>query len=1012
MLDSDIVEMTPELSESSTPPINSPHTSPSAKDHSEPNVADNSISSNGRRSSITAVGEVQQDGATMKNAVLTATDRVQEELSSASPLPVTPNESHNAQLSNPGPRGWGGDSIGSLNGNVTNMEELLKLSLKNDKLHLKAVVDGKYELVLAGRGTRHVILPRFWDELFQPGWTIEIFFKDLTHFGPAPPNYTTTSHVEVYENKVAYTVEYRLKGKGSRSSEHPGLICRKHYIESVSLNARTGHFTGTVEKELKDDQSTKVFPFEEVKVIALAPLITRPVTISGPEPLWLENLKVHPDDEIFHTTLLIGSPFVLNLLRSIVEYISLSQPPPPYNDPRSLFTRFRDGEFRYPFQDLYFHKNDLLNYKNDTTGARSKHSAEYNAKLDSHIDILVDYLYRQPAIPLKESEDLQSKNVPTTTFAGFWFLMKPGTDVYVRDDNGDLNAFVIDRVYGGVLEGGYAGTSTVSSYNVIVWHLIFDGKVFKRSPKIVEVPPFDNECEIRSLPIYPTRFEDNADGGKTRQALIQRGRKYFAYCKKPTFLEYTGQGLKPGYKNYTRARVVMEHASQPWKGMGFEDSDLLRAFSIPVPASLPPPPPGPPPPPSSLPRQPNRLTLGLNVRIPRCECHECESSPSPNVYTVSRYGSYDNINPTKVDKLGEHQYLICASHMFGFIIKDRAYVIALDLLDLHKLSEPIITEHAIDKLVLKPEKTKDSIKAVAKTYTDRKAQLGTFSADFIHGKGEGQILLLHGPPGTGKTLTAESVAEFCRRPLLSITAADLGHEPETLEPNLLDFLKKATDWDAIVLLDEADVYLESRSIHDLKRNSIVSSKLSSVTRLSANLITNTVFLRALDYFEGILFLTTNRVGSFDEAFLSRIHISIGYSPLDDEARQKIWDNLFDKLKDEAEAGGLEISVQYDAKELVRRSSALRELKWNGREIWNGFQTAVALAVYDARIAREKDENYTKPPQVTDKHMRQIVDMSSAFKEYIKNTHDGKNASAMAYSFGLRDDGSEARGWED
>lgn len=68
------------------------------------------------------------------------------------------------------------------------------------------------------------------------------------------------------------------------------------------------------------------------------------------------------------------------------------------------------------------------------------------------------------------------------------------------------------------------------------------------------------------------------------------------------------------------------------------------------------------------------------------------------------------------------------------------------------------------------------------------------------------------------------MAEYTGRPLLSITAADLGHEPVTLEHNLLRFFRDAKKWNAIVLLDEADVYLETRASHDLRRNSIVSSK--------------------------------------------------------------------------------------------------------------------------------------------------------------------------------------------
>lgn len=152
--------------------------------------------------------------------------------------------------------------------------------------------------------------------------------------------------------------------------------------------------------------------------------------------------------------------------------------------------------------------------------------------------------------------------------------------------------------------------------------------------------------------------------------------------------------------------------------------------------------------------------------------------------------------------------------------------------------------HAIDKLVMRTESAKATIKAICKAYTSTDVRNKPYVADLIQGKGEGQIILLHGPPGTGKTLTAgsihsqpldililtealESVAEYTGRPLLTITAADLGHNPISLERNLLTFFRDANDWDAIVLLDEADVYLEKRGIQDLKRNSIVSGKPST-----------------------------------------------------------------------------------------------------------------------------------------------------------------------------------------
>lgn len=177
-----------------------------------------------------------------------------------------------------------------------------------------------------------------------------------------------------------------------------------------------------------------------------------------------------------------------------------------------------------------------------------------------------------------------------------------------------------------------------------------------------------------------------------------------------------------------------------------------------------------------------------------------------------------------------------------------------------------------------------------------------------------------------------------------------------------------------------------------------------------------MFLRALDYFQGILFLTTNRVGQFDEAFMSRIHLSLGYDKLNDHARSQIWDNLFNKLQEDHEHnGGPEIRYDYYAKEYVAKNAEVTALQWNGREIRNGklktsvlavinllilsaFQTAVALAVYDA-----KHRNKGPVPKVMESHLKQVVSMSSAFRKYITATHDDKDHSTRAYIHGNRDD---------
>jgi DNA polymerase III delta prime subunit len=73
-------------------------------------------------------------------------------------------------------------------------------------------------------------------------------------------------------------------------------------------------------------------------------------------------------------------------------------------------------------------------------------------------------------------------------------------------------------------------------------------------------------------------------------------------------------------------------------------------------------------------------------------------------------------------------------------------------LEVSGLREPKIQRDIIDTLVMKPEHNKQMIKAVCEIFGEAHTQ--AFSSDFVRGKGEGQILLLHGPPGTGKTLTA------------------------------------------------------------------------------------------------------------------------------------------------------------------------------------------------------------------------------------------------------------------
>lgn len=98
----------------------------------------------------------------------------------------------------------------------------------------------------------------------------------------------------------------------------------------------------------------------------------------------------------------------------------------------------------------------------------------------------------------------------------------------------------------------------------------------------------------------------------------------------------------------------------------------------------------------------------------------------------------------------------------------------------------------------------------------------SWKIEFIEDKGEGQIILLHGPPGVGKTYTVESFSEASGRPLITLTVADIGLEDETIENKLAKWFSLAETWKAILLLDEADIFMERRSRADIQRNALVS----------------------------------------------------------------------------------------------------------------------------------------------------------------------------------------------
>ncbi|KAF2268870.1 P-loop containing nucleoside triphosphate hydrolase protein [Lojkania enalia] len=291
---------------------------------------------------------------------------------------------------------------------------------------------------------------------------------------------------------------------------------------------------------------------------------------------------------------------------------------------------------------------------------------------------------------------------------------------------------------------------------------------------------------------------------------------------------------------------------------------------------------------------------------------EASSLKLVDIASKSR-GAYDGISDDDIRKnrnavlLNEENLTLISPIVFGFSLANKKWG-AYDIEYIRPVSS---SDEAINHLVFDPKK-----KELLSALVDNHLQTSKQNSDVINGKGQGLLVLLSGPPGTGKTLMAEAIAAKTGTPLYTVDMSALLPNPAE---RLKTIMQLTTSWKAILLLDEADLYLQKRS----------AAKLDMIEQVSA-------FLSELEYFGGVIFLTTNDSNLIDRAVISRVHVHLQFSPLDATRRSQVWTSFISRLPPKQ----FEISKE--------QIESLSKWKLNGREIRNMLRTTITWRSKDQR----------------------------------------------------------------
>ncbi|RYO75238.1 hypothetical protein DL766_005374 [Monosporascus sp. MC13-8B] len=535
-------------------------------------------------------------------------------------------------------------------------------------------------------------------------------------------------------------------------------------------------------------------------------------------------------------------------------------------------------------------------------------------KLDKYFKMRPNYKKQQPE---------------TIQFEDLWTVFSPGMLVYGQPFQSEDQVFVIKDNCG---TWPWRSQSRRNGRELAPWELdawSYDWKdgSFSRTLFTPVFEHFDGHPPLTSLPFYP--FELHPEYKDVYGGLVDRGKKFRKICEPKEgsrLFEYEDPEQGNG-----GLRVIFPIRRGGWT------------------------------------ERPAEVERGGHG----CACWDCQQ----NTGLAQRYRtSFDNREVAHAKDWNPEQYLICPPRVLGYLLQEKQWA-QLKVSQLKPLP-PEDNEDAwnsglkladdVDRdIEKKGKKDNNSTKALlldlVRSHTSATVRKSedeeTLEVDDIKsGKGKGLVILLYGtasfPPGVGKTSTAETIAIVTRKPLFSVSVADVGTQAKHVESNLSRIFSLVTKWQAILLIDEADMFLESRrrgnAIQSTEKNALVS-----------------VFLRVLKYYQGIMFLTTNQIAQFDVAIPSRIHVAIRYESLRKYQMEAIFRGFLDKLDHKG------LIESYD--EITDwLQEVVYEEGFDGQQIRNIVTTALGLARAGTKYRKQGGKQ-------SKKHMKRAFANLSAFK---------------------------------